>query len=79
MNESKKQTVDSMTNLSADVVGRTLDTLNVSNLNPRELVQSTSDMVRKTTDSLSNMMKSDTERKTSAGTPQAVGEVLAAH
>jgi hypothetical protein len=69
VDESKKQTVESISNLGADVVER------VSSLDPRDLVQTTSDMVRKTTDSLASMVKSD--KKASAGTPQAVGQVLA--
>jgi hypothetical protein len=79
IDESKKQTVESISNLSSDVVGRTFDT--VSGLNPRDLVQTTNDMVRKTTDSLAGIMKSDKadDKKASASTPQAVGEVLAAH
>jgi len=78
IDESKKSTVDSMSNLGSDVVGRTFDTLNVSGLTPRDIVQTTSDMVKKTTDSLAGMMKSGEEKKAPAGTPQAAGEVLAA-
>jgi hypothetical protein len=79
IDESKKQTVDSISNLGADVVERTFDT--VSGLTPRDLVQQTNDMVRKTTDSLSGMIKSDKadDKKSSASTPKAAGEVLAAH
>jgi len=36
---SKKQTVENISSLSADVVGRTFDTLNASRLNPLDLVQ----------------------------------------
>lgn len=78
IDETKKQTMDDITNLGSGVVERTFDT--VTNFNPREVVQNASDVVRKTTDSVAEMMKSDkTEEKKSASTPQAVGEVLAAH
>jgi hypothetical protein len=79
--ESKKPTVESISNLGADVVGRTFETLDVSRLNPRDLVQTTNDMVRKTTDSLASFIKSDksSDKKSSAGVPQAAEEVLAPH
>jgi len=78
MDESKKQTVENISSLSADVMGRTFDTLNASRLNPRDLVQATNDLVRKTTDSVAGIIKSDNKRA-SAGTPKAVEEVLASH
>jgi len=81
MDESKKQTVENISSLSADVMGRTFDTLNASGLNPRDLVQATNDLVRKTTDSVAGIIKSDKadDKRASAGTPKAAGEVLASH
>ena len=81
IDESKKKTVDSISNLGADVVDRTFNTLSVSGLNPRDLVDTTNDMVRKTTDSLANIIKSEKgeDKKASAGTPQAAEVVLATH
>jgi len=76
IDESKKSTVDSMSNLGSDVVGRTFDTLNVSGLTPRDIVQTTSDMVKKTTDSLAGMMKSGEEKKAPAGTRRQPGRSL---
>jgi len=72
MDESKKQTLDSISNLGADVVGRTFDTLHVSGLNP-------GDVVRKTADSLVSMINKAGDRKASDGTPRTAEEVLAAH
>lgn len=78
IDESKKQTVESISNLGSGVVDRTFDTM--SNLNPRDIVQTTNDVVRRTTDSIAGIMKSDKgDEKKSASTPQAAGEVLAAH
>lgn len=81
IDDSKKQTVDSISNLGADVVGRTFDTLNVSGLNPRDLLETTNDMVRKTSDSLADIIKSgkpaEKEKKASRGKPRAGDEVLA--
>jgi hypothetical protein len=81
IDESKKKTVDSISNLGADVVDRTFNTLSVSGLNARDLVDTTNDMVRKTTDSLAHMIKSEKgeDKKASAGTPQAAEVVLATH
>jgi flagellin-specific chaperone FliS len=79
IDDSKKATVDSISNLGSGVVERTFET--VSNLNARDIVQTTNDVVRKTTDSLAGIMKSDKsdDKKSSASTPKAAGEVLATH
>ena len=83
IDESKKKTVDSISNLGADVVERTFDTLNVQSLNAHDLVKSTNDMVRKTTDSLASIIKSDKadDKKSSSGKhkPKAAEEALAGH
>jgi hypothetical protein len=78
IDESKMQTVDSISNLGSGVVERTFET--VSSLNPRDIVENTNKVVRKTTDSIAGMLKSDKgDDKKSASTPQGAGEVLAAH
>jgi uncharacterized protein with ATP-grasp and redox domains len=81
IDESKKRTVDSISNLGADVVGKTFDTLSVPGMSAKDIVQTTNDMVRKTTDSLASMIKSDKgdDKKTSGSTPQAAEVVLATH
>jgi hypothetical protein len=83
VDESKKKTVESISNLGADVVERTFDTLTVPGLNPHDLVHTTNEMVRKTTDSLASMIKSDKadDKKQAAGKhkPKVAEEVLASH
>jgi hypothetical protein len=81
MDDSKKATVQSLTNLGTGVVGRTLETItvNVPAINPREIVQTTADMVRKTTQSLAGLMKPGDLVKEPAATPHAAEEVLATH
>ena len=81
IDEHKRKTVDSISNLGADVVGRTFDTLNVKGLNTRDIVDTTNDVVRKTSDSLANMIKSEKEesKDTPAGAPQPAEVVLATH
>src|ERR1700692_3654543 len=49
---SKKSTLDNMTRTGAEVVDRTMDTMYVQALNPREILDTTSDVTRKTTDSM---------------------------
>jgi hypothetical protein len=79
IDENKKKTVDSISSLGADVVGRTFDTLNASGLNARDIVGSTSDMARKTADSLAGMIKMDKDEKKSTTTPEPAEVVLATH
>jgi hypothetical protein len=79
IDENKKKTVDSISSLGADVVGRTFDTLNASGLNARDIVDSTSDMARKTADSLAGMIKMDKDEKKSTTTPEPAEVVLATH
>jgi hypothetical protein len=82
IDESKMKTVESISNLGADVVERTFDTLNVQALNPHDLVKSTNDMVRKTSDSLASIIKSDkSDEKASSGKhkPKAAEEAVARH
>lgn len=67
IDDNKRRTVDSISNLGADVVERTFDTLNVQGLKPHDLVETTNDMVRKTSDSLSSIIRNDkNEEKHSA-------------
>ncbi len=63
IDESKMKTVDSISNLGADVVDRTFNTLSVPGLNPRDLVDTTKKLVRTTTDSLANIIKSEKRRR----------------
>jgi len=77
IDESKKPTVDSMSNLGSDMVERTFDSLNVSGLTPKDFVQTTSDIVKKTSDSLAGMIKTG-EKKASSSTPHEAGEILVA-
>lgn len=80
IDESRKATVESMTSMGSGVVEKTFETLHSANLDPREIVNVTSDIVKKTTDSLAGMMNLGEEKKTApASEPVAAGEVLASH
>jgi len=73
LDESSKPALKSMTNLGSDLVDRTMTAVNVSALDPRELVHTTEDLMRKTTDSLADMMK---KKSASNGDPQPAAEAL---
>lgn len=79
IDDNKKKTVDSISNLGADVVERTFDTFNSSGLNARDLVDSTNDMARKTADSLANIIRNGKEEKKHSTTPEPAEIVLTAH
>ena len=77
VDESKRATVESMSNLGTDVVGRTFETLNVvSALNPQDFIRNTNEMVKKTSDSIAGMMRPSTN---SAGGLQADEDAPATH
>lgn len=73
--ESKKPAMDSMTSLGKDVVTKTFDTINMATMSPKDIVQQTGEIVKKTTDSLASMIRSD--EKKSAGEPQTAAAALA--
>ena len=73
LDESSKPALKSMTNLGSDLVDRTMTAVNVSALDPRELMHTTEDLMRKTTDSLSDMIK---KRPAANGEPQPAAEAL---
>ena len=77
LDENSKPALNSMTNLGSDLVDRTMTAVNVSALDPRELMHTTEDLMRKTTDSLADMIKKKpaTDGK-SAGEPQSAAEAL---
>ena len=77
---AKKSTLDSMTRTGAEMVDRTMDSMYVRALNPREILDTTADMMRKTTDSMADIVKRATVPATysdsSAGEPEAAAEAL---
>jgi len=77
---SKKFTLDSITRTGAEMVDRTMDALYVQALNPREILDTTADVMRKTTDSMADIVRRATGPAThsdsSAGEPEAAAEAL---
>ncbi|MGH9719780.1 MAG: hypothetical protein ACRD8O_06175 [Bryobacteraceae bacterium] len=76
MDDSKKATLDSMTKVQSDLVDRTWDAMNVQALDPREVINTTGDLMKKTSDSLADLVKKATARTGSSGEPQAASDIL---
>ena len=57
---SKKSTLDSMSKTGTEMVDRTMDAMNVQALNPREIMDTTADMMRKTSDSMADIVRRTT-------------------
>ena len=76
---SKKSTLDSMTRTGSEMVDRTMDAMNVQALNPRDILDNTADVMRKTTDSMADIVRRATGPATQsppAGEPEAAADAL---
>jgi hypothetical protein len=77
---SKKSTLDSMSRTGNDMVDRTMDAMHVKTLNPREMLDTTADIMRKTTDSMADIVRMATGPAThgdsSAAEPEAAADAL---
>src|SRR5258705_11180723 len=77
---TKKSTLDIMTRTGAEMVDRTMDAMNVPALNPREMLDTTADVMRKTTDSMADIVRRATtpvaHSGSSAGEPEAAADAL---
>src|SRR5215475_2181241 len=80
IDSSKKSTLDSMTKTGAEMMDRTMDAMNVQALNPRDLMDTTADVMRKTTDSMADIVRRATRGASSgesgAGEPEPAAEAL---
>jgi hypothetical protein len=78
---SKKSTLDSMTRTGSEMVDRTIDAMNVQALNPREIMDTGADVMRKATDSMADIVRMATSpashgHAASAGEPEAAADAL---
>lgn len=73
---TKKSTLDSMTRTGAEMVDRTMDAMNVQALNPREVMDTTADIMRKTSDSMADMVRRTSNAVQSAAEPESASEAL---
>src|SRR6266568_7959048 len=80
IDSSKKSTLDSITRTGSEMVDRTMDAINVPALNPREMLDTTADVMRKTTDSMADIVRRATtpvaHTGSSAGEPEAAADAL---
>src|SRR6266851_5417282 len=76
---SKKSTLDSMSRTGSEMVDRTMDAMNVQALNPREILDTTADVMRKTTDSMADIVRRATgpaSHNDSSSEPEAAADAL---
>jgi hypothetical protein len=80
---SKKSTLDSMSKTGSEMVDRTMDAMNVQALNPREIMDTTTDVMRKTSDSMADIVRratgthhGGTHHSESAGEPESAADAL---
>ena len=72
---TKKSTLDSMTKTGSEMVDRTMDAMNVQALDPREVMDTTADLLRKTSDSMHDMVRR-TAHATHSGEPEHAADAL---
>jgi hypothetical protein len=77
LDESKKPTLDSMAHLGNDIVDRTWDTMNVPAMDPRQVLQTTGDIMKKTSESLAGMIRKPVADAPVSSEPQPAAATLA--
>jgi hypothetical protein len=77
---NKKSTLDSMSKTGSEMMDRTMDAMNVDALNPREIMDTTADVMRKTSDSMADIVRRATRTgahaDSSAGEPDSAADAL---
>src|SRR5436305_14986521 len=75
---SKKSTLDSMSRTGTEMVDRTMDAMNVQALNPKEVMDTTADLMRKTSDSMADMVRRTTSAASggSSAEPEPAADAL---
>src|SRR5438094_10505093 len=75
---SKKSTLDSMSRTGTEMVDRTMDAMNVQALNPKEVMDTTADLMRKTSDSMADMVRRTTSAASggSSSEPEPAADAL---
>ena len=73
---TKKSTLDSMTKTGSEMVDRTMDAMNVQALDPREVMDTTADLLRKTSDSMHDMVRRTAHAAHASGEPEHAADAL---
>ena len=77
IDESKQETLKSMTKVQTDIVDRTFDAMNVDALDPREVMHTTSDLMKKTSDAMGDLVKKAAAATAAASSePKSAAEAL---
>ncbi|MEQ1884812.1 MAG: hypothetical protein ABL967_07105 [Bryobacteraceae bacterium] len=83
IDEKQRSTMKSVSDLGTDLVSRTFDTMQMSRLDPRQLVESTGAMVKQVSDTIESAIKrtaaaasSAASAATSSGEPTPAAEAL---
>ncbi len=76
VDDSKKETLETVTRVSEDTMRRAFAGVTSSMVDPREVVRMTTDMVKKTSDSVVQWMGSGTSSAESSDEPQAASDAL---
>ncbi len=74
IDEKQKSTVKSVTDLGTDLVSRTFDTMQMSRLDPSQIVETTGSMVRQVSETIENAIKKP--NGSSSGDPKPAAEAL---
>jgi len=74
IDDKQKSTVKSVSDLGTDLVSRTFDTMQMSRLDPRNIVEATGSMVRQVSDTIEGAIKKT--NGASSGEPKPAAEAL---
>jgi|SoiMethySBSTD1v2_1073268.scaffolds.fasta_scaffold146282_3 hypothetical protein len=77
LDATSKPALDSLTNLSSDVVGRTFETLKTPVFDPRQMLQTATDLIRRTADSVAKPVATSASVATAPLGESGVGEPVA--
>lgn len=76
IDDKQKSTVKSVSDLGTDLVSRTFDTMHMSRLDPRQIVETTGSMVRQVSETIESAIKKPKTNGASSGDPKPAAEAL---
>ena len=76
IDHANREALDSVSKLGIDLVDRSLSVLESPALDPRQMLKTSGDLMRKTSDSLNDWVKKTSDSEKSAGEPQLAAEAL---
>ncbi|MFZ0427938.1 MAG: hypothetical protein WAO20_07460 [Acidobacteriota bacterium] len=76
VDENKQETLETVTRVSQDTLHRTFSGMSPSMVDPREMVRVTTDMMKKTSDTVVHWMEGENAEKDSSGDAQPASDAL---